>query len=307
MYHANLVGGLAARLAGSLPVVWGIHHNSVDPRFNRRRTLCVVRLGARLSSLLPERIVCCSASSQKLHAALGYAPDRLEFIPNGFNLHEFKPDSVAKASIRTELGIPQDAFVIGMAARQHPLKDLPTFFSAAARIAPRLPSAHLVLCGSGLGPDNKALRSALQGIGIAERCHLLGIRHDVARVLASLDIATSSSISEAFPLAVGEAMACGVPCVVTDAGDSALLVGDTGRVVPARDSEALATAWAELASSAIERQRLGAAARSRVESVFSLSSTVRRYQDLYERIVEAPNDQAAVPTQASQRFPSLGH
>jgi glycosyltransferase involved in cell wall biosynthesis len=220
MYHANLAGGLAARLAGKIPVVWGIHHNSVDSRFNRRRTLRVVRLGARLSNLLPERIVCCSASALKLHA--GYAPDRLEFIPNGFDLREFKPDPAARKSVRSELGIPPNALLIGMTARYHPLKDLPTFFSAAARIALRFPCVHFVLCGMGLDRDNRTLLSALQGTGLAERCHLLGVRHDVAGLFAALDIATSSSLSEAFPLAVGEAAAawkalsaCLRPCGAT--------------------------------------------------------------------------------------------
>jgi glycosyltransferase involved in cell wall biosynthesis len=294
MYHANLVGGLAARLAGNIPVVWGIHHNSVDPRLNKWCTLQVARMGARLSRLLPERIVCCSASAQKLHASLGYAADRLEFIPNGFDLDEFRPNSLARISVRGELGVPQDTLLIGMAARYHPLKDLSNFLSAAARIAARFPRVHFVLCGIGLSRENEALRSALEGINLRRHCHLLGIRHDMARLFGSLDIATSSSISEAFPLAVGEAMACGISCVVTDAGDSALLVGNTGRVVPTGDPEALSVAWAELISSASERRHLGSAARHRIETLFNLSSMVRRYEDLYERLVAGGSRQPAV-------------
>lgn len=302
MYHANLLGGLAARLAGNIPVVWGIHHNSLDSRVNRRRTLWVAWMGARLSNLLPERIVCCSASARKVHSAFGYAPDRLEFIPNGFSLDEFKPNPLARSSVRCELGIPQDAVVIGLAARYHPLKDIPNFLSAAARLAASFPRVHYVLCGAGLDTENKALLSALENVGLRDRCHLLGIRHDMERLLASLDIATSSSISEAFPLAVGEAMACGVPCVVTDAGDSALLVGDTGRVARTGDPEALAAAWAELVSSASERRRLGIAARHRVEKCFNVSSIIRRYHDLYEQVLEAPSGKPSVVTQADERL-----
>ena len=115
--------------------------------------------------------------------------------------------------------------------------------------------------------------------------HLLGRRNDIPRLDAALDIGTSSSSEEAFPLTIGETMACGVPCVVTDVGDSALLVGDTGLVVPPDHSQALADAWGELLGKGREEiGRLGRAARRRIEENFSLPAITARYEELYREL-----------------------
>jgi glycosyltransferase involved in cell wall biosynthesis len=158
-----------------------------------------------------------------------------------------------------------------------------------------VPAARFVLCGNRVDRDNEALAEQVGAAGVGDRCHLLGMRRDVARVTAAMDVATSSSISEAFPLAVGEAMACGVACAVTDVGDSAMIVGPTGRVVPPQDPAALAAAWGELlAMDPDARARLGAAARQRVCELFDLGAVTRRYEQLYEEVA-TPSGGAATP------------
>jgi glycosyltransferase involved in cell wall biosynthesis len=103
---------------------------------------------------------------------------------------------------------------------------------------------------------------------------------------AALDLLASPSLGEGFPNVVAEAMACGVPCVVSDAGDSAALVGATGRIVPPGDPDALAAACQELITAgAARRQKMGAAARRRVAERYSLAATVAAYQELYQAIV----------------------
>src|SRR6202171_6829680 len=104
MYHANLVGALAARLAGNVPVVWGIHHSALDPRVDKRRTLLVNQACASLSWRIAARIVCCSEASLRVHNNLSYAAEKLEVIPNGFDLNQVKPDPSARVSVRRELG-----------------------------------------------------------------------------------------------------------------------------------------------------------------------------------------------------------
>src|SRR5216684_5084072 len=147
MYHANLVGALAARVAGDVPVVWGIHHSALDPRIDKRRTMFVNRACAFLSRKLPARIVCCSEASLRVHRELSYAPEKLEVIPNGFDLNQIKPDPTTRVSVRQELGIPTDALLIGIAARFHPLKDHHNFIQAAARLQKQIPGIHFLLCG----------------------------------------------------------------------------------------------------------------------------------------------------------------
>jgi len=297
MYHANLVGALAARLAGDVPVVWGIHHSVLDPRIDKRRTMLVNRACAFLSRKLPARIVCCSEASLRIHKKLSYADEKLEVVPNGFDLEQIKPDPAARASVREELAIPADALVIGIAARFHPNKDHHNFVRAAARLHKQMPEIHFLLCGLDITWKNLQLVRWIEEEGIRDRCHLLGVRRDMPRLFASMDIATTASLSEAFPIAIGEAMACETPCVVTDVGDSALIVGETGIVVAPGDPRALAEAWRKLVEAGPEvRYRLGMAARRRVQQNFALSKIVDCYQAIYTKLaagtlqdVSAPN------------------
>lgn len=294
MYHANLLGGVAARVVSKAPVLWAIHHTSLEPAQNKRRTIWAAKLGGPLSRRIPARIVYCSESARRLHEAAGYDPRKSEVIPNGFDLDRFRPDPRARAELRAEWGTPEGAVVIGMAARLDPAKDHANFFAAAARLAVRFPEVRFALCGAGMDPSNSRTAAWVREAGLAGRCVLLGAREDMPRVYSAFDIATSSSASEAFPMAVGEAMACGLPCVVTDAGDSALIVGGAGRVAPRRDPEALAAHWAILAADAGLRRSLGEAARRRIAASFSLGLAARRYRALYRALAANQNEMEKV-------------
>jgi glycosyltransferase involved in cell wall biosynthesis len=263
----------------------------------KRTTLMTVSACARLSRWLPSRIVCCSEHARSAYERRGFAAGKLTVIPNGFDTGAFRPDPVARIEVRREIGVGPGAPLIGLVARYGPVKDHPNFLRAAARLLGRFPEAHFLLCGDGVDRENAALAAAIDSLGLRDRCHLLGPRRDVARIQASLDLATSSSISEAFPLALGEAMACGVPCVATDVGDSAAIVGETGRIVPPRASRALAEAWAELLELAPDvRARLGQAARSRILQGYDLTAIATRYENIYHDLLrgrwasEAPRD-----------------
>lgn len=289
MYHADLMGGLAARWAGAVPTIWGIHNSNLDTNICKRSTRITVRLCANLSPFLAERIVCCSEISRRLHASSGYASDRMLLIPNGFDLTEFRPDQAARLSVREELGLTPNTLLIGLFGRFDPQKDHHNFIMAAEWFSKRVPDGHYLLCGDGVTWDNPVLADWINGRGLCERFHLLGVRQDMARLTAALDIAsTASAYGEAFPLVVGEAMSCGVPCVVTEVGDSAFLVGDGGRVVPIRNPQALARAWLDLVHMEQSgRQCLGQRARCRIEAHFSLPVVVDRYQRLYKELARS--------------------
>ncbi|HZK80647.1 MAG TPA: glycosyltransferase, partial [Humisphaera sp.] len=232
------------------------------------------------------RIICCSEHARRVYGKAGFADDRMTVIPNGFDVAAFAPDITARTEIRRELGIDADAVAIGLIARYDPLKDHANFLRAAASVAKRFPNIRFVLCGDKVDAKNAQIVEQVNSLGLTRHCRLLGARHDVAKIYAALDIVASSSISEAFPLAVGEAMSCGVPCVVTDVGDSALMVGDTGRIVPPGDSGALAAALCDLISMGAEsRERLGQQARRRVRELFDLGAVTRRYEALYDEMI----------------------
>jgi glycosyltransferase involved in cell wall biosynthesis len=285
MYHADLVGGIAARFAGRLPVVWSIRQSNLDPMHNKRSTLWIVKACASLSRWLPERIVCCSEVARKVHQEIGYAGAKMVVIPNGFDAKSFHPDMDARTAVRRELAVPESALLVGHVARFDSQKDHQTFVRSAGLLDGERREVHFLMCGEAIDETNRVLAEWIAAEGIGPRCHLLGPREDVARIHAALDIEVCSSVGEGFSNAVGEAMACGVPCVSTDVGDAKTIVGDTGRVVPIGDPAALARACAELIAIGPEgRAHLGQAARERIRERFSLDSVVARYESLYREL-----------------------
>jgi glycosyltransferase involved in cell wall biosynthesis len=208
-------------------------------------------------------------------------------IPNGFDTAAFRPDEDARRDVRRELGIAPDVEVVGHVARFDPQKDHRGLIEAAASVCRDRPAAMFVLCGNGVTDDNAALKSWIDRAGIAARVLVLGRRSDLARLTNAFDVAVSSSAyGEGFSNAIGEAMACGVPCVATDDGDGRRIIADTGRVVPVRQPGQLAGAIHELLSlPAGERKELGRAARSRVEEHYTISAVARQYEDLYREVV----------------------
>lgn len=286
MYHADLVGGLAAKLTRMrLPVVWNVRLSNPQRAFVRRRTLWLIRLCATLSSRLPQTIVCCSAEAQRVHSAIGYCASKMRTIPNGFDPGRFRPDPTARAALRAELGIPDSAWVIGMVARFHPQKDHRSFIEAAAQLRRWRPDVHFVLCGSRVTNETRELVDQIESAGLRPAFHLLGERPDVQRVAAAFDVASLSSVDEGFPNVIGEAMACGVPCVATDVGDTARLVSNTGRIVPPGNPSMLALAWRDLlALGRPHLEALGTHARRRIEDHFSIREAVRSYEAVYTEV-----------------------
>jgi len=286
MYHADLIGALAAKTAGNIPTVWNIRHSDLSPKANSRSTLVAARICAWLSPFLPKAILCCAESARVSHTNLGYSRDKIHIIPNGFDTGKFVPDSQARLKLTKDLRLPENAIIVGLVARYHPQKDHRNFIEAARIASERNPMLRFVLCGDRVDAANIDLVTDLEKSGLLSRVSLMGLREDIASVTAGFDIATSSSRGEGFPNAIGEAMSCAVPCVVTNVGDSALLVGDTGSVVPPAVPEALANAWhavAELGASG--RKALGLRARQRILDKFGLDSVARQYEEVYNSIL----------------------
>jgi glycosyltransferase involved in cell wall biosynthesis len=282
MYHSDLLGGLAARLAGSRRILWGVRAADISVGV-ARSTKVIRRLCARLSSKVPTKIVYVAEAARQIHEQLGYDRARGVVIPNGFIVPESPPDPEC---FRRTLEIPPGTLLIGAAGRFNALKDYATFVRAAARTIGSHSNVHVVMAGRGLDVQNAELVGWIAETGYADRFHLLGERSDLPAVLASLDVFCLSSLHEGLPNVVGEAMAVGVPCVVTDAGDAALLVGDTGLVVPPADDMALAAALqAVIQMSREERRERGRRARDRIVRCFSMEAIRTRFEHLYGELV----------------------
>lgn len=286
MYHADLVGGVLARLTGLRAVCWGIHHSNLEPGKLRRATIWVARLNARLSRWAPAAIVCCAAQARDVHVRLGYAAQKFVIIPNGYDVGRFRPDAAARARLRAEWGVPDGVPLLGMVARFDPQKDHANLLAACARLQASGADFAAVLVGTGCDADNAALVQQLAAAGLTQRVRLLGQRDDVPAVMAALDLHVLSSAGEAFPNVLAEAMACGTPCVTTDVGDAALIVGETGWVVPPRDAPALAAAIGEALHERAEQPAEWAgrrrAARERVVEHFDIERMATAYRAVWQ-------------------------
>ncbi|MDE2461749.1 MAG: glycosyltransferase, partial [Gammaproteobacteria bacterium] len=226
-----------------------------------------------------------SARSARQHEKLGYPRTKACVIPNGFNIGKFSPNVASRVATRAQLGMGFDELVLGTIGRYHPLKDHANFLRAARQVADAQPDARFVLAGRQVCPENRTLMNLVQELQLQERTMLLGERADVPDLLNAMDIYVSSSSSEAFPNAVGEAMSCDVPCVVTDTGDSAELVADTGVAVPVKSPEQLAEGMLQLIrAGAARRTQLGAAARERIRLHYSNEKIAQQYADLYRSV-----------------------
>ncbi len=286
LYHANLMAALFIKDAARPPVVWALHQDITDRSWIKPSTMAVIKLGAHFSKRYPARIISVSQRAVETHAEIGYPREKLTIIPNGFAIPEIKTSRAERSKLATELGLGQDPLLVGFFARYHAMKDHANFLAAAELVRRDMPNAHFILAGRQVDINNSALIADIQARGLSQVVHLLGQRSDITRLLVSLDLYTISSRSEGFPLSVGEAMAAEVPCVVTDVGDAAQLVGETGLVVPPKDPAALAAAWVKiLRKSSQERHALGLKARARIIEHFSLNKMVESYYQLYRQVL----------------------
>ncbi|AFZ37643.1 glycosyl transferase group 1 [Stanieria cyanosphaera PCC 7437] len=294
MYHANLAAQAASFLSlKKTPVLWSIHHSIPDLKLEKPSLQAIIKLSA-LTSKFIKKAVFSSQTSQLQHQKLGYPPGKTYLIHDSFNTDLFQPSSEAKISVCQELNISTESLLIGLIARFHPMKDQDNFLQAASLITNNYPETHFILVGPEVTPENYFLSQKIKELNLGNCVHLLGERHDTPRLTAALDIATlCSAFGEAFPNVVGEAMCCEVPCVVTDVGDAGLIVGDVGKVIPPKNSEALAKAWQEMIELGNEgRNNLGRQARERIEQNFSLdsvNSAVHKYENLYLSILANKN------------------
>ncbi|MDD3609756.1 MAG: glycosyltransferase [Halothiobacillaceae bacterium] len=281
MYHGNLAAWAATRGTG-LPLLWNVRQTLYDLSLERPLSRLVIRANARLSGAA-RVIVYNSQLSRLQHEGFGFASAGGLFIPNGFDTVAMRADAAARTAWRERLGLPDDALLMGLVARYHPMKNQEGFLRAAARVVAQRPGVHVLLAGRGVDGDNASLREVIATTGLGGQVHLLGEVADIASLHAALDVEVSASHTvEAFSNAIGEAMACAVPCVVTDVGDSAAVVGTTGRVVPPSDEAALAAALQELLALPVPARRaLGQQARERIRQHYDLEAVARTYAALY--------------------------
>jgi glycosyltransferase involved in cell wall biosynthesis len=272
-----------ALLGSDLPLVWGLRN--AQQKLGWKQELAL-RYGRRNAPEV-DLTISNSHAGHEIHERLGFRFRRHEVVPNGIDGERFRPDPAASAALRKQWRVPENTFLIGFVGRLTPNKDVPGFLRAAAAFSSEARRTRFVAVGDGDPPFVSRLHALARQLGLEEKLTWAGAHSDIAAVQGALDLFTSSSTVEGFPNVVGEAMACETPCVVTDVGDSARIVGEVGLVVPPHDPSALVEAWRRLYSaSPQERRRYATGGRDRVIARFGLEACTARTEALLREVLE---------------------
>ncbi|MBW8309554.1 MAG: glycosyltransferase [Candidatus Paracaedibacteraceae bacterium] len=284
MYHGNIFAWLAHKGCPS-KLLFGIRASLYDLNFERRLTRWIIRLGSYLSSST-DGIIYVSTVARHQHELIGYTSKKSITIANGFDLEKFKANPGFRLDYRQKLQLLDTNIAIGFFARFHKLKGFKDLLQAFASVHKKNPLTKLVLAGQHIDDQNIELKEIIAHYKLQQYVLLLGQLTHPERCLPALDLFVSPSLQEGFPNVVGEAMACGVPCVVTDVGDSALAVGETGMIVQPADPNALTQAILKIIEYPEKLPAWGQQARQRIEENFSLATIVKQYETAYSHSVE---------------------
>ena len=282
----NIMAAVAKPRIHNTWLVWGFRASNMDmDRYDW--SFRVTEWLQRKLVRRPDRIVVNSEAGRSYAASQGFPAALQMVIPNGIDTSKFSPDPAGGRANRDSWGIPPQSHLVGLIARLDPMKDHHTFLQAAAIAAAKEPDLRFVCVGDGPAEYRAALHREASELELDGRITWTGERQDLAAVYSAMNTATlSSAFGEGFPNAVGEAMACQVPCSVTAVGDAPAIVGETGIVTPPGNPEALAAAWQTLASEPPDQQQARAkACRMRVESKFSVATMVKAHAHLYQELV----------------------
>jgi glycosyltransferase involved in cell wall biosynthesis len=277
MYHGNIVATVVVFLFDPMrrkvKLFWNVRQTLYDINSEKAQTRWLIVLG-RWLSFFPYSIIYNSNLSAEQHCNAGYLSKKTRIIPNGFDLQKFKPDQNRRQQLREELKVSESTVLIGHISRLHPMKDHATLLRAIDRVVGRLPSTG----------DKQEVLFLLIGHGVTSELsqnpaiRFLGERSDIPKIMSALDILVSSSAwGEGFPNVIGEAMASEVPCVVTDVGDSAYIVGKYGRVCSVEDDQCIANSLLQLIENKQERKTAGKQARKRIKENYSMDKIKKEY------------------------------
>lgn len=286
LVHADLIGGIAARLAGIKNVIWNIRYSNLERGKAKITTVLIVKILSKLSFFIPKLIIIVSKKAKKIYETKGYDKKKLIFIPNGYDLSSLSIHESKKITFYKKNNINKGVPLIGNVARYDPKKDHPNLINALSIIRSKNIEFFCILFGNNIDQDNIELISQIKKLKLSNYVKLFGQNKNIPEVMNGLDIyIQSSSYGEGFPNVVAEAMACGTPCVVTDVGDAALIVDKNGWIVPPNNSQKLANAIEKAISEmkSINWNKRCEEARVRIEKNYDIHNMIKLYDDVWQK------------------------
>ena len=282
----NILGFIAGYLSKVPKVIWGIRASNVDLKKYGIGLQISFWMQTRLSRYI-DLIIANSESGKKYHIARGFPAKKIVIVPNGINVNHFCPLYSEGVKVKKEWNIKANEILIGLVGRLDPMKDHPTFMEAVSMLCKKRTDVKFICVGDGEEPYKSDLYQLSKKLELGGKLIWAGRRLDMAAVYNALDISSSSSSGEGFPNVIGESMACGVPCVVTDVGDSAKIVGDTGIIVPPKSPDMLAKGWEQLLN--LEKKEfslLSRRVRERIVNNYSVGKMIERHNEFFEDILK---------------------
>lgn len=286
MYHADLIGGVLARLAGVRHVFWGVRNSTLVPSVSKRSTIFISKLCAKLSHFIPSKIICCAYDALSVHKNIGYNNDKLVVIQNGYDLKKFKLDREARLRVREELKIRKGEFLIGTVGRYDPQKDHLNLLKSLKILLKKNINFKCILVGKGLTSSNTVLLEDINRLKLNNNIILGGIRSDIPAIMNALDLhILPSAYGEGFPNVVAEAMACGTPCIATDVGDAREIVLNNDFLVEVKNAHELASKIEKYYSIYKEdNNKISVLQYEAIEKVvtnYSISKMVKSFEDVW--------------------------
>jgi glycosyltransferase involved in cell wall biosynthesis len=289
LYHADFFGGIAARLAGVSNLIWNVRHSDFNKGYTKKSLLILIKVLAKLSYFLPKKIIFCSKNSIKLHTRIGYQGYKMKYVPNGYDIQKFRPSSLKKFISRKKVNMNNRITLLGCVARFHPQKDHKNLLRALNILKKDKIFFKCILVGFNINKKNKILVNLIKEFNLENETILLGSQKNIDKIMRKIDIhILASEYGEAFPNVVAEAMASGTPCVVTDVGDSSLIVGKTGWTVKTRNSKLLAYSIMKAIkkSKSKEWDFQCKTARNRIVNKFTMEKMIDNYNKIWQQTLK---------------------
>lgn len=279
MYHADFIGGLAAKSIGIKKIIWGIRTTDVTLGASKL-TVFLRSICAKLSYAVPTNIVCAAHVSRDVHISVGYDPKKMVVIPNGFELNKLQATELDRTALRKELMISDDEIVIGSVGRFNQIKNQQLFVDVAALLAKTNPKLKFMLVGRDNTADNKELMGWIESYNLTDRFLLLGQRSDVPVCLKAMDIFCLHSKTEGFPNVLAEAILLGKYVLSTDVGDVTYLIARDFIVDPLKINFSKRVNLALSSNEYLDKEALNLKALSFSKN-YSIESCILKFEKLY--------------------------